>query len=467
MKNLHATVLRFIKEQSLVMARDRVLVACSGGVDSVALLYFMATHQRELGIEVGAVHIDHMLRGEESAEDGLFVEQLCKTLGVPFFGRNVPVPQLLKEEGGNVQDVCRTGRYALFTELMQGESYNTLATAHHAEDQLETILMQVAKGRKPVGMPVKREMGGGMLIRPFLSVMKESLYAYTVEHQLQYREDPSNESDAYMRNRFRHHLLPFVLEENPAAAKNAVKISGWLQEDEDLLSELAVEQYERIVDFSEEGIVSLEKELFSRIHPALQRRVITLVLRYIYDGESLPVPYNSTLINELLFHVSEQSGNVSISLPRGYQLLREYDQLTFVRDPKQSDEVLRKRLPKRVWTDIGNGLSLFWTDVEDATEALRMDADDIFYVDLPDSAFPLSVRRREEGDRILLPGMSHAKRLSRLFIDEKVPMTERDRLPVIVTAQDRVCAIPGLRYGVAFTRNRTERSNYIVSLRKF
>lgn len=467
MKNLNHTVLRFIKEQSLVVPADRVLVACSGGVDSIALLHFMAIHQHDLGIEVGAVHVDHMLRGEESAKDGLLVEQLCQELDVPFYGRNVPIPQMIKESGGNVQALCRIGRYALFAELMRERAYNKLATAHHAEDQLETVLMQVAKGKRPIGMPVKRKMDGGKLIRPFLPVMKTSLYTYTVEHQLHYREDPSNESDAYMRNRFRHHLLPLILEENPSAAKSVVKISGWLQEDEELLEKLAMEEYERIVEFEEEGTISINKDLFSGIHLALQRRVITLVLNYIYDGESIPVPYNSTLINELLTHTSEQSGNVSISLPHGYQLIREYSKLTFVRDTKTPDNMLQKRIPKRVWTDIGNGLFLFFTDVDDSTESLPMEVDEILYVDLPDSAFPLSVRRREEGDRILLPGMTHPKRLSRLFIDEKVPMTERNRLPVIVTAQNVVCAIPGLRYGVAFSRNRTERSNYIVSLRKF
>lgn len=467
MKNLKHTVLRFIKEQSLVMPADRVLVACSGGVDSVALLHFLARHRCEMEIEVAAVHVDHMLRGKESAEDGLFVEQLCNMLDVPFFGGKVPVPKMVEENGGNVQAICRAGRYAFFSEVMQKESYTILATAHHAEDQLETVLMQVAKGGKPLGMPIKRKLDGGDLIRPFLPLMKAELYSYIADQDLQYREDPSNASDAYLRNRFRHQLLPVLLDENPAAAKNVVKVSGWLQEDEELLEKLALEQYERIVEFTEEGIPSVKKELFSRIHPALQRRVITLVLRYIYDGESLSVPYNSALIGQLLHHFAEQDGNVSISLPHGYRLVREYARLTFVRETQQPNEIMQKRLPKRIWTDIGKGLHLFWTEVDDSTEELFTGVDDIFYVDLPDSAFPLYVRRREVGDRILLPGMAHPKRLSRLFIDEKVPMTERDRLPVIVTAQGMVCAIPGLRYGVTFSRNRTERSNYIVSLRKF
>ena len=122
------TVLRFIDEQSLVMTADRVLIACSGGVDSVALLHFMASHRRKMGIEVAAVHVDHMLRGEESAEDGVHVKEICERLEIPFYGRNVPVPEMIERDGGNVQAVCRAGRYALFAELMRNESYNVLAT---------------------------------------------------------------------------------------------------------------------------------------------------------------------------------------------------------------------------------------------------------------------------------------------------------------------------------------------------
>ena len=99
-----------------------------------------------------------------------------------------------------------------------------------------------------------------------------------------------------------------------------------------LLGMLAVEQYESSVTFTEEGVPSIESDRFSRMHPALQRRVITLVLKYLYDGESLPVEYNSALVGQLLIHADKASGNVSISLPRGYQFIREYAKLTFVRD---------------------------------------------------------------------------------------------------------------------------------------
>ena len=185
---------------------DRVLVACSGGVDSVTLLHYLATNKQYFQIEVAAVHVDHMLRGVESAADGVLVAELCAQLNVPFYGGHVPVPEIIEKRGGNVQAVCREGRYTYFSEVMVKHNYQILATAHHGEDQLESVLMQVTKGVTPSGMPIKREIEGGTLIRPFLPTVKELLYQYAVENNSPFHEDPSNESDAYMRNRFRQHI---------------------------------------------------------------------------------------------------------------------------------------------------------------------------------------------------------------------------------------------------------------------
>ena len=165
MKDFDKTIFRFIEDGSLIALKSRVIVACSGGVDSVALLHFFAVNREKFGVDVAAVHVDHMLRGAESAADGELVRDLCSKLGVPFFGGHVPVPEIIENEGGNVQAICREGRYAFFSKTMFEQSYNVLVTAHHAEDQLETVLMQVTKGITPSGIPMKRNIDGGELVR--------------------------------------------------------------------------------------------------------------------------------------------------------------------------------------------------------------------------------------------------------------------------------------------------------------
>jgi len=460
-KEFGKEILKFIREQKLIVSGDRVLIACSGGVDSVVLLHFLAEQREKLAIEVAAVHVDHMLRGEESAADGKLVEDLCKILGIPFFGRAIAIPDIIKKQGGNVQAVCREERYAFFSSIMAAHDYDILATAHHAGDQLETVLMQVTKGGTPSGIPIKRRIEGGVLIRPMLPVIKKSLYTYAMENKLQFREDPSNKSEAYMRNRFRQHLTPLVLSENPNAAQKVVSMTSNLQEDELFLGSLAKERLEEIVEFTEEGLPFVNRITFTCMPTALQRRMIPLLLGYLYDEENIPIYYKSGVVDQILHHLQGQEGNVSIDLPLGYQFLREYDKLTFMRSRVHSITDVEKTIEKGLSMRWMKDSLLYWTKVDEVEKELIAQAKDVMYFDLPDASFPLIVRQRKDGDRIMLPGMNHSKRLSRLFIDEKISKTDRDRLPVIVTALDEVCAVPGLRYGTAFTKNRTDASKYI------
>jgi len=402
-----------------------------------------------------------MLRGEESAADGKLVDNLCKALGIPFFGGAIAIPNIIEKQGGNVQAVCREERYTFFSNIMAAHDYGILATAHHAEDQLETVLMQVTKGGTPSGIPIKRPIEGGVLIRPFLPVIKKSLYTYAMENKLQFREDPSNKSEAYMRNRFRQHLTPLILSENPNAAQRVVSMTSNLQEDELFLESIAKERLEEIVEFTEERLPSVNRLTFTCMPTALQRRMIPLLLGYLYDEENIPIYYKSGIVDQILHHLQGQEGNVSIDLPLGYQFLREYDKLTFIQSRVHSIIAVEKTVEKGLPTRWMKDSLLYWAKVDEVERDFIAQAKDVMYFDLPDASFPLIVRQRKDGDRIMLPGMNHSKRLSRLFIDEKISKTDRDRLPVIVTALDEICAVPGLRYGTAFTKNRTDASKYI------
>lgn len=454
-------VLKFIQKESLIETGNHILVACSGGVDSVVLLHFLATNRDFLSIQVAAVHIDHMLRGEQSAQDGELVKKLCEELKVPFHGGKIPVPDLIEKEGGNVQAVCREERYKCFAELMVNNDYDLLATAHHADDQLETVLMDVTKGSAPSGIPITRTLGNGRIIRPLLPVVKGSLYNYAEENDLPFNEDPSNESDAYMRNRFRRHIVPQILKENPQAAEKVFSMTKQLQEDEAFLQVLAKEQIEQLVEFTEVGLPSISSNRLISMPTALQRRVITLLLGYLYDEEKMFVRYKSSLIEQIIYHLNSSDGNVSIDLPLSYQFLREYDKLTFVKERRKLDLDARKMLPKGVQTNWIHGQWLYWSNMDDVHSYIVEEAKEIMYFDLPTDALPLFVRRKKDGDRIFLAGMKNAKRLSRLFIDEKVSRTERDELPVVVTSQDDVCAVPGLRYSNIFTKHIVPMSKYI------
>ena len=459
MKGFDLDIHQFIKTHALIPADCRILIACSGGVDSMALLHFFGRYREVFNVDIGAVHVDHMLRGEASMADGQLVQSFCEQLSIPFYGGKVPVPELLAQAGGNVQTICREGRYAFFDEIMKKYDYNTLATGHHAEDQLETVLMQITKGNSPLGMPIQRKFNEGRLIRPFLPTDKSALYTYAKEHSIPFREDPSNEEDAYMRNRFRHHIVPHIMKENAAVVKNIMPLTEALQEDESFLQQLTKEHVESHVSLLQNGYPSMRVKAFCDMPTALQRRAIPLLLNYLYEQENNAIFYKSDLIRQLLDHLQSNEGNTSIDLPGGFQFIRSYDRFSL--EPKQVTQKKRMILPQgeKVWW--GPHTWLYWEDIRRVENDVFMEAKEIAYFNLPKASFPLAIRQRETGDRILLKGMTNAKKVSRLFIDEKVSRALRDQLPVIVTSEDEVCAIPGLRYGSNFTKQKITESKYI------
>ncbi|WP_301109248.1 tRNA lysidine(34) synthetase TilS [Sporosarcina sp.] len=460
MKSLTQKVLQFIDRQTLIPPNSRVLVACSGGVDSMVLLHFLATHQDVLSIEAGAIHIDHMLRGKESAEDAYVVEQLCNKFHLPFFAEQVPIPSLVENTGGNVQMLCREERYKVFAETMQQHNFTALATAHHAEDQLETVLIQLTKGRTMNGMPLQRPFHQGSVVRPFLPLKKEELYAYAASHGLLYREDPSNQKDDYLRNRIRHQVVPLLSEENPSVADGVVQLTMQRQAEETFLQELALKYWKPIVQYTDEQLPSFDRKAFLAIPQALQKRVIQLLLSCLPSPEIVKAEQRSAVVEELLKHICNTSGNSTMDLAYGYRFVREYDKLLVTKTYMDTASLCPKVLSKGTWHSWGS-IQFYWQHTEaHAIEQIRS-SDEVRYFRLPASELPLTVRLREPGDRLQLKGMSQTKRVSRLLIDEKVGMTQRQQQPVVTTASGIVCAVPSVRYGEMFLSSQPKGESYI------
>ncbi|WP_342536651.1 tRNA lysidine(34) synthetase TilS [Sporosarcina sp. FSL K6-3508] len=460
MKTLRQKVLNFINRQTLIPPGSRVLVACSGGVDSIALLHFLATHRKTLGIEVGAAHVDHMLRGDESAEDAFVVKDLCEGFHLPFFSEQVPIPSILENNGGNVQLLCREERYKCLAAIMEHHEFDVLATGHHAEDQLETVLMQLTKGHSLNGMPIQRPFHQGNVVRPFLPLQKRELYEYAANFGLPFREDPSNQRNDYLRNRIRHHVVPFLTEENPSISSGAVQLTVQRQEDEALLNELADNHWQAIVTYTDEQLPSFNRQAFLAIPQALQKRAIQLLLRCLPSPEIDKTERRSTLVEELLQHIKDPAGNIALDLAYGYRFVREYDKLLVTKKYMNTASLRSKVLEKGTWNSWGN-VQIYWQHADMCATEHFLSSDDVRYFQLPEFELPLTVRLREPGDRLLLKGMSQEKRVSRLLIDEKVGMTQRQQQPVITTASGIVCAVPGVRYGEIFSRNQPEGESYI------
>lgn len=219
MKTLQQAVRQLQQYTQCIERGDRLLIACSGGIDSMALLHYFDEEKERLHIEVAAVYVDHMLRGEQSKEDGEFVAQFCRARGIPFYTKAIAIADIVAETGDNVQNVCRLKRYEYFEELMA--QHTKLVTAHHADDQLETMLMAMTKGSSVAalsGIRVRRPFAQGEMVRPFLFVTRAQIELYMNERGLLHREDPSNAKLVYTRNRVRHTVTPLLRQENEHVA---------------------------------------------------------------------------------------------------------------------------------------------------------------------------------------------------------------------------------------------------------
>lgn len=458
MDRLETVFQQYIQTHSLVQANERILIACSGGVDSMVLLHLFHRFQDEFNIVIGAAHVDHMLRGEQSAADGALVQSFCAAHHIPFYDGAVAVPEKVKQSNGNVQQICREGRYAFFSTVLETEGYDVLATAHHGEDQLETLLMQLTKGRSLLGMPRERTFQQQRLIRPLLFAEKQALYHYAEEYQIPYREDPSNQSIEYMRNRFRHTIIPKLMEENASLVQSVGRIVQDAQEDEKLLQKMTKDWIQLHLQWTDEGYPMMEIERFKQMDTALQRRSIHLLLNYLYDQKH-PVLYKSEMIDQLLFHIQQNEGTISIDLPDDFQFIREYHLFLFRK--KTVTQLTGKSLPKGQKVFWGEHLWLYWDEIEQVQQEVLSEAIETTFFHIDNDALPLHVRTRREGDRMFLQGLDRRKKVSRIMIDEKVGRTVRARLPLVVTNQGRVIAIPTLRYGCPFTTVQTERCEYI------
>ena len=463
-EKMHPFILKvekYIEKHQLVQSGDRLLLACSGGVDSVAVV--LAFHElKELyNIQLGIVHTDHQLRGEESAEDMFFVEQLANRLEIPFYGTTLEVPSRVKAEGGNIQVICREERYAYFDSVMKQNHFDRLVLGHHADDQIESIVMSLVRGSLAsslTGIPITRTFSSGQIIRPFLCVTKEEILGFVQFHKQSFRHDPSNDKHTYTRNRLRHTVVPLLRQENQHVADSIRSFVEKQQQDDTFLQTLAKEKFDQLVTVGSESRFSLDTNQFREIPITLQRRVILLLLKYLY-GSSKTL-FNNRLIESILTACTKQDGNTVIHLPKDFFLIRHYSQVQFSSTSQQSLPIQSQLIDEDCWMTVGTGYSIYLT--RNLSE--QVPSDEKWFIQLENDSLPLSIRPKIEGDRIHLKGMSTPKKVSRLFIDEKISTEERGVWPILVSAKNDIMAVIGLRYEQQFTKSRTDQ-NFVLYVR--
>lgn len=400
----------FLRKYQMVQPGDHVVCALSGGADSVALVYAMKLLAQKLEITVSAAHFNHHLRGAESDSDESFVRQFCRHHDIELqVGSGTVEPG---EKG--LEAAARKARYEFLCSLP-----GKIATAHTADDNAETVLLHLIRGTglKGLGgiMPVN-----GKIIRPMLNVTRREVIDFLQEYHLHWINDSSNDTDQFMRNRLRHHVMPLLQEENPKIAENLSATALRLREDEWLLTSLAREQ-------KTDDVVQLRQ-----MQPGLRKRILAELLEQW--GVPEPEAAHVALAEKL---VLSDKPSAKAAFPGGVTLCRQYDKLVKCQQT-ESFEPIELGCPGTV--ELSRlGLRVI---CEPATEIT--DKKDCFAVI---SSGKILLRSRCPGDAMRLFGGT--KKLKEIFIDSKIPAMHRQNIPVIAD-RDGVLGV----YGFGANRDR-------------
>lgn len=382
-------LLKFAREQNLIAPGDTVICAVSGGADSVAMLFALYLLREKLGITLEAAHFNHNLRGEESLRDETFVRELCARYEIPL---HVASGEIHPGKKG-LEAAARDARYA-FLESLPGK----IATAHTADDNAETILMHLVRGTGLKGL------GGiapqrGKLIRPMLGITRREVEDFLAEWHLPHVEDSTNETDAFLRNRLRHHVMPLLAAENPRIAENLSQMALRLREDEACLSQMS--HYETLP----------EVETLRTFPSAVRSRMLERFLKE--NGVREPEDVHIAQAEALVF---SDSPSASAAFPGGVTLSRQYGHLT----ANPTGETFSPVTLTCPGSTEAAGIRI---TCEPAGELAQ--SENLLTV-CPSGK--ISIRPRQTGDKIRLSGGS--KSLKKLFIDRKIPAADRERIPV-------------------------------------
>jgi tRNA(Ile)-lysidine synthase len=371
---------------------DHVVCAVSGGADSVALLFALYLLREKLGITLSAAHFNHCLRGAESDRDEKFVRELCARYDIPLH-----VGSGLVEPGKKgLEAAARDARYA-FLRAIPGK----IATAHTADDNAETLLMHLVRGTGLKGLGAIAPVNG-MLIRPMLDVTRGEVLSFLQEYSLSYVDDSTNDTDQFLRNRLRHHVMPLLTQENPGISRNLSALALRLRQDEACLAELAASD------------TLPDVPALRQMAPAIRSRMIDEFLKKC--GVPEPEAAHIDMVEKLVF---SDKPSARACLPNGTVILRNYDKLIHGSLQEQRESVQLSLNDSAILSDLGLRVS--------CTPAQTMQNTPECFTVVPSGQIVL--RSRQAGDAMRLSGGT--KDLKKLFIDRKIPASQRMQIPVI------------------------------------
>ena len=400
-----------------------IIVGCSSGPDSMALLHYLKTNTKNKLI---VAHINHNKR-KESIEEENYLSTFCLKNNLTFESTTIK-----EYTENNFENEARNKRYTFYEQLI--EKYNTkyLFLAHHGDDLIETILMKIARGSNLegyAGIKTISKKNNYYIIRPFLKYTKQDLINYNIDNNIKYYIDKSNEDTTYTRNRYRHNILPLLKEENPNIHEQFLKYSNTLLEYNTYIEEQILSIYPLLISNN-----TLNIELFNTYHPFLQKNILYKYLNTYYNNRPNIIKDNHII--DILNLINNHKPNLTINLPLNKIARKSYKYLYLETNPNTTVSNYKFKLEDI--NTIGNITIKKITDT-------KYDGNDICRLNSSNLNLPLYIRNRLPGDYIETKGLNGKKKIKEIFIEKKIPKNLRDTYPILVDNNDQIIWLPNLK----------------------
>ena len=451
MKATEQKVIRFIKDNDLITNGDKIVIALSGGPDSVFLLHFFNKFKKKYKIEIGAVHINHLLRGKNSDRDELFCKAICKELDIPFFVARFNVKSFAKKKKYSLEVAGRKIRYNYFEEISSSNGYNKIATAHNSDDNSETVLLNLIKGtgiKGIAGIPVKRDK----IIRPILCLNKKEILYYLEESKFEFRVDESNLSNDYERNFLRNEIVPLIQNNlNPSFRDNLFNSSLNFQR-LNLFIENELEKLGLEINAEKNKSVSFDVSLIKNINEFL----VSQLLKNVID-KNFNIQTESADLKKILLTAKKQSGK-SEELSSSLIVFKEHGRI-IVKKKVFADKTIEQKV--RIGETVKIGKKKF-SIVEVSKDEIKFGENkNVEFIAADKIKDVFVIRNWKSGDKFQPIGMHGTKKVSDYLTDVKsYSLGRKDQL--VLVSKGKIIWLIGKRLDDRF--KITQQSKRILKL---
>lgn len=401
---------------------EYIIIGVSAGPDSMALLHMSI---KNINKKIVCVHINHNVR-KQSNEEEQYLKKYCKDNSILFESMKIT-----SYNEKNFENEARKKRYAFYEEILKKYNSHTLLLAHHGDDLIETVLMKIIRGSNLegyAGIKTYSKQKNYLIIRPLLNLTKEDILKYNKDNNIKYYIDDTNSNDTYTRNRIRLNILPILKQEKKDIHLKFLNYSNILQDYYNYIEDITIE---RLNTTYKNNII--ETNTFKKEHPFMQRNIIFYILSKIYNDEANIIKDKN--IDDILKLINSNKPNLIINLPRKLIVKKEYNKVLFEFNKETNNS----------YSYIFDNIIKIDNMIIKKVDIMETDGNDVCRLNSKDIKLPLHIRNKKNGDYIYLLGTNGKKKLKDIFIENKIPISIREKYPILTDDNNNILWIPNVK----------------------